>query len=184
MRRLTALLTLLFCQTLHAGDYKIEVLIFSRDNVATSAENWQSADTPAPAPGISLPNGAYQPLGRNSFFLNTTEQRLHNAAGIRVLYHGAWRQPVVSGRASRAVQIEAGQLAGSGQPELQGTITVDRGRFLHFKPDLQLRRAVTQADGTQTVLTTRLTDLRPMKSKESHYIDHPLFGILVYTSAL
>jgi len=164
--------------------YGIEVLIFSRDNASTSSEFWPTPDSP-PASGISLSgSGGYKERGPGSFFLNSTDQRIRNAAGMRVIYHKAWSQPVVQGRNSQPVAIRAGYMMDDGYHELEGTITVDRGRYLHFKPNLQLRRNISLGDGSTRMITALLDEPRRMKSKEAHYIDHPLFGILVYATPL
>lgn len=70
--------------------------------------------------------------------------------------------------------------------ELEGTIKVGISRYLHLYTDLvyRLPRKITAASERHTVGETILVDYpirshRRMRSKELHYIDHPLLGILV-----
>lgn len=70
--------------------------------------------------------------------------------------------------------------------QLDGTITISIGRYLHVWTDLIYRRpvsgpAVIETDSEYTQLETfRFRDHRRMRSKELHYIDNPAFGILIY----
>lgn len=176
--------SLVFSNTAQAATaYGIEVLIFSRDNGPTHSEYWPSPDKP-PAAGINLSGGGYNERPSSSFMLKSTDQRIRNTGGLRVLYHKAWNQPVRKGRNSQPVAIQAGNMMTDGYYELEGAITVDRGHYLHFKPDLQLRRNIILEDGSMKTITAVLDEPRRMKSSEAHYIDHPLFGILVYATPL
>ena len=76
-----------------ATAYGIEVLIFSRDNGPTHSEYWPSPGK-SPASGINLSGGVYNERPSSSFMLKSTEQRIRNTGGLRVLYHKAWNQPV------------------------------------------------------------------------------------------
>jgi hypothetical protein len=188
MKKLISLCFVLLSLTLQhnaqaATVYGIEVLIFSRDNASAYSEYWPTPDKP-PASGISLSSGGYNERSARSFMLKSTDKRIRNTSGLRVIYHKAWTQSVRKGRSSKPVAIRAGSVMDDGYYELEGAITVDRGHYLHFKPDLQLRRTVTLEDGFQKTIAAVLDEPRRMKSKEAHYIDHPLFGILVYATPL
>ncbi len=65
--------------------------------------------------------------------------------------------------------------------ELDGTITVVLGRYLHVYTDLVYRRPyVTDSLPRQRALAEfAVKTHRKMRSKELHYLDHPLLGILV-----
>jgi hypothetical protein len=187
MKKLIPFCVALFSLVLHnplqaASSYGIEVLIFSRDNASANSEYWPTPDAP-PATGISLGN-SYSERSPTSFMMKSTEQRIRNAGGLRVIYHKAWSQPVSKGQNSQPVAIRGGKIMDDGHYELEGAITVDRGHYLHFKPDLQLRRMVSLDDGSVKMITAVLDKPRPMKSGDAHYIDHPLFGMLVYATPL
>ena len=61
------------------------------------------------------------------------------------------------------------------QPELQGTIRLHLSRYLHVEPDLWYTS--TSSEGVP--FWVRINQNRRMRSDELHYIDHPLFGLLV-----
>lgn len=61
------------------------------------------------------------------------------------------------------------------QPELQGMIRLHRSRYLHVEPDLWFMSQ--SADGQP--YWVRINQNRRMRSDELHYLDHPLFGLLV-----
>ena len=70
--------------------------------------------------------------------------------------------------------------------ELEGTITISIGRYLHVWTDFLFRRpddnptTLDNAPGTVTLKKFRYKDHRRMRSRELHYIDSPSFGILIY----
>jgi len=71
--------------------------------------------------------------------------------------------------------------------QVDGAVTVSVERYLHAKVDLLYRRPLPMQDPTlppdaPTTLELRgfrLQTSRRMRSQELHYIDHPLFGVLV-----
>ncbi len=171
------LFSILISSAQAATVYSVELLVFSRDHTPSSVETWP--ELPLPSSGIELGQGSYQELSNSSFFLSNTDQRIRNAGGMRVLFHKVWSQPVINGRSSQPIRIQAGRLMEDGQYELSGTVTMDRGKYLHFKPDLQFRRSLGSS-----VITAQIAEPRRMKSLESHYLDNPLFGIIVYARPL
>ncbi len=71
---------------------------------------------------------------------------------------------------------------------LEGLIKVELGRYLHINFDLKYKRDLAPVQGViNTSSLTSYKDIkyypvkmhRRMRSKEVHYIDHPLIGILV-----
>jgi len=74
--------------------------------------------------------------------------------------------------------------------QLEGTLTVSIGRYLHVWTDLVFRVPVPAQDDPvlinsnpeYTLLKSlRYQSHRRMRSKELHYIDNPSFGILIYS---
>ncbi|MFN3712876.1 MAG: CsiV family protein [Alcanivoracaceae bacterium] len=61
------------------------------------------------------------------------------------------------------------------QRELQGALRLHLSRFLHVEPNLWFN--TTSADGQR--FWVRIDQSRRMRSEELHYLDHPLFGLLV-----
>lgn len=61
------------------------------------------------------------------------------------------------------------------EPELRGTLRLSLSRFLHVEPNLWLSTDNDQGERYHVAITQS----RRMRSEETHYIDHPLFGLLV-----
>lgn len=78
--------------------------------------------------------------------------------------------------------------------QIDGTLTLSLGRYLHIETDLIYRRLVQSntlrtrgnpmasgadfGNGTQ-VMGFRMKQYRKMRSRELHYLDHPMFGMLI-----
>ncbi|QEP44820.1 hypothetical protein D5085_17780 [Ectothiorhodospiraceae bacterium BW-2] len=106
------------------------------------------------------------------------------------LYSYAWYQPGLSQRQAvtlrltppgwrrdRAPFIEtvADESGISHQIELDGTVTVSLSRFLNI--DLNLLYRHSRSDGQSR--NYPIQTLRKIRSREIHYIDHPLVGIAI-----
>jgi len=133
---------------------------------------------------------------------------LNKSGRYKVLQHISWLQPGLAKEDAVPILIHAGkdyknefkertyenfnysdQNSVINQPvnEVDGTIKVVLGRYLHVYTDLAYRRpfniSVDSEDnplGREHILADfAIKSHRKMRSKELHYIDHPLLGILV-----
>ena len=129
---------------------------------------------------------------------------LSKTGRYRVLKHIAWLQPGLAREEAIPVRIHAGKnyrdefrersfaqadFSDRNLPknhpvnELDGTVKVVLGRYLHVYTDLAYRRPYTvsaNALGRDRVLADfAIKTHRKMRSKQLHYLDHPLLGILV-----
>lgn len=146
----------------------------------------------------------FQILPKDLLSLNQEVSRLNASGKYRVLYHAGWMQPVAETQKPKPVRIQAGEILDNGVYELDGYLAVGRGRYLHFRPDLYFSRTLTATESNllaeqkpttastavntaisptdfyiPETLTVKLNQARRMRSKELHFIDHPLFGVLV-----
>lgn len=209
--------------------YQIEVLLFAQQSdYQRSNELWRDNFSPDySANPISLSNPDQADITRQPFLelpadlrkLNASAQRIRKAPDLRLLSHLAWRQPVMKKDEAQPILIQTGDHFDSSS-ELEGTLTIYRGRYLHASSDLffsQFKNVDTEnqldwsvfsedkpvsdseawlqsqtgsfqpiAPNTNTqfirAATARLKQSRRMRSDELHYIDHPLFGMLVQIS--
>ncbi len=185
--------------------YDIEIIDFARDaEGAGNTEYWPPLEEPPdwsqavslryddPATKITrLPASGHR-LKREYRNLRGTQDRL------RPLAHLAWRQPLLSGEESPPIYIrsrdgyEPATVGGESHPELEGTVRVTGKRYLHVHLDLLLRQLtppdltadapgddVEPTDLAAYYQTYRMLDHRRMRSDRLHYIDHPMFGVLV-----
>ena len=163
-----------------------------------------------PAENSELP--LWRPLPPEEFILNNVADRLKKSGRYRILQHVAWRQPVVDKANSQPIQIRAGRDFSALFPErafrpfefsdtltdaeernlstevreLDGTINIVIGRYIHLYTDLvyrlprsnptELRDAL---DRDQILVDYAIKSHRRMRSRELHYIDHPLVGVLI-----
>ncbi|MCC7412253.1 MAG: hypothetical protein IT495_11570 [Gammaproteobacteria bacterium] len=119
--------------------------------------------------------------------LGAVADRLGRSRNYHVLAHLAWRQPG-GGAGGRAVRIgsapatqdytgaapagggERSTAAAPGDALIEGTVRLRVGGTLHIDTDL-LYKGVDPP--------VRLTESRVVKLGELHYLDHPLFGVIV-----
>ncbi|TCK08876.1 CsiV family protein [Marinobacterium mangrovicola] len=170
---LCALLLCVAAPAFAAGNYTIEVVIFAQNSYGAGALPYNASAPNAQPPAtsgaryISSYNGSpysqLEAMPSSSFVLSDDAARLKRE-GYQILWHGGWFQNVSTGR-NPEIRIN------TGDGRVDGTIRVDRSRYLHFKPNLLLTR-----NGAQY----QLKQSRRMRSRELHYLDHPLFGVLVY----
>lgn len=91
-----------------------------------------------------------------------------------ILYNAQWQQPVYDQQHSLPIYIES-SLQNLGVPQLKGLFYLHVSRYLHSKIDLQFMP--NQAKSPSELISFQQS--RRMRSKEIHYIDHPLVGALI-----
>ncbi len=171
MKKIKSLLiTLLFItvQNVYSAPiYKVEVLIFENlVDMGIDGEQWRKLkERPARwnTVPVSAGEGPLKAMSSTALNLSQVRHRLEKSGKYRVLYHEAWSQPVLSKEENTAAWIE---LPG----QVEGSINLYKGRYLHLIADL----VFSSYDGE-----VRLNQHRRLKPKELHYLDHPLFGVLV-----
>lgn len=142
--------------------------------------------------------GSYKSLKPK--ILRSEYKRINGSSEYNVLFYSAWRQTGLD--KSNAFDIDIDELVNrhnnKSQNAIHGHLKVVLARYLHFYGDLDYQRPINKSVvNTDTIdasvdasAQTTETDLiskqsypmqihRRMRSKELHYIDHPLVGILV-----
>ncbi len=142
--------------------------------------------------------GSYKSLKPK--ILRSEYKRINGSSEYNVLLYSAWRQTGLD--ESKAFDIDIDELVNlhnnKSQNAIHGHLKVVLARYLHFYGDLDYQRPIDKSVvNTDTIdasvdasAQTTETDLiskqsypmqihRRMRSKELHYIDHPLVGILV-----
>jgi len=146
----------------------------------------------------SLAERSQRWLEPETFMLAREAARVERRGLGRVLFHGRWLQVPTPRETPDPIFIQAG--AELSYPiavhELEGTVGVSVGRYLHFQADLYfhapglgmpLIAVARRTDGTPVMdeLTPlkpaymALTESRRMRSGEIHYLDHPKLGLVV-----
>lgn len=164
--------------------YRVEIVVFANtESGAGSAEQWPT-DVGAPSAqnaqqlAPSGTGGPYSLLPDNELKLGGVVSALRSSGVRKPILHIGWRQPIRERGKAQPVWIQGGPqqyLAGGGTaPEISGTLLLTRSRFLHVWTDLRYVEP-----GSYGSNGYRMQDHRRMRSGEIHYIDHPMFGLLI-----
>lgn len=129
----------------------------------------------------------------NALSLSASASALARRGIGQVLLHGAWRQPVPDREQPQPVLIQS-NVPVEDRWQVEGTVAVTRGRFLHvdaelwFQPFLPDARGESSDDARASYGSPAvdpdlpyelLSEHRRMRSGELHYLDHPTFGMLL-----
>jgi hypothetical protein len=137
-------------------------------------------------------------LDPETYLLAPDVRRIERAGLGRVLFHGKWIQAVPPRDAPDPVLVQGGERLEfpAAVHELEGTVAVTLGRYLHFKADLNYHApglgfepvSIPFSAAGPTLPTDleasgfrhmRLSESRRMRSEEVHYLDHPKLGLVV-----
>jgi hypothetical protein len=170
---------------------EIELAFTERpDWLAILAEGRPDTDEPQATRSDSLETVALPPfrqlLDPAAAELDALLRRLRAQSSYRPLMHLVWDQVALPDAEPPVVDVGASLLA---SPEIRGSATLSRSRFLHLRLDLEFLpadgvtpRVLATGDGLGEVrlLTPRyrLQESRRMRSGEVHYFDHPAFGVI------
>ena len=180
--------------------YTVEMIVFDDpENEHLHAEHWP-ADPGEPSLQGAVELGhergsdgaahAFPLLSRSQLSLGAVWSSLRRSARYRPFLHLGWRLPGLPRRAARPAHVSlrlgdggagaAGRVGGE-RPAAHGTVTVSLARYLQVEVDLLYHRPENGADVASNTAPTRfrLVSERRMRSGELHYIDHPLFGVLI-----
>ncbi len=164
-------------------------------------------DPVAPAqPSPLTPAGpVFEPLEPEAWWLAEDWRRLAEARDYQPLVHLAWRQPAASFGEPQPVRVHGGGviehrsvdasrlLFGVEQriepiEAIDGTVALERGRFLHLRVDLALHTPARGGHGHPldpitlehggSYFTFRLTERRQIQTGIVNYFDHERFGLI------
>ena len=177
--------------------YKIEVIVFESLALKGWTEEYWPANIELPniENSISVFNKQKPPL-----FINSSSKTMGsksyalNKKGYRVLFHQAWTQRAYPNRNSTKVLLEGSNQYGS---NMLGTVRLYKTRFAHVNFDLNFDRRIPSKvknefannqnlneNNLPSHWSFSLKESRKIRPGELHYIDHPLFGVLVEITKL
>ncbi len=179
--------------------YNVELIIFRTNATLGSPENWSAETAQAPAapsaadgePGapVSEPaptaaaGAAQAPSGRfvraltaAEFQLADLEARIKASGSYVPVAHVGWAQTASPWGSHESMSL---QQLGLDNPLLTGTVTLERGQFLHLGLALDLTIATPPAGlGAAPQTTFVLSDNHRVKFYERNYYDAPAFGVI------
>lgn len=132
--------------------YQVELVVFARDSAeAEVEESWQrdyGLSYPKRLIGLASapesvdptqPATPFQLLPASARQLNESARAIDRRSNLRVLFHGAWIQPVGGIESADPVLITGGRTYGS-HHELEGYVVVTSERYLRLRADLWMTR--------------------------------------------
>ncbi len=199
IKLLFILFFLLFSHIATSKDYIVEMIFFANTNKGSDSIHISNQTvTPDLGGSISLNQGSqsngFVPLTSDTFALSGKANALAKSGKYKILKHMSWLQPGLAREDAIPVRVSAGknyknefsERSFGNQPtnELDGTVKVVLGRFLHVYTDLAYRKAFNISSSDALGRNRVLADFpvkthRKMRSSTLHYIDHPYLGILV-----
>ena len=165
------LILALFCLNVQAGEreYNIELIIFAQDQPTT--EVFEEIESKIAWPRKVAKRSAYKKVEKDELSLKKSYLKLARGNDYQPIMHVAWVQKVNSDSYSRAVRIR--------NPErtINGFFRLQRGHLVHMVADIEY-----SSDDYENAPIYRLNEKRRFKLNETHYLDHPKFGILARVS--
>ena len=152
---------------LQAKEYQVELLVIEHLYANPSPEGLAKVEHDD-SEYTRLVN--FRDADSNDLQLSDDAQRIRGSRNFRLLKHISWVQEGLSKEEAGSINISRWV------PGLQGTVTLYLNRFLHL--DFHVEKNIE--DGTLTLLNEK----RRMRSKTTHYIDNPYFGIIARITAL
>jgi hypothetical protein len=184
-------------QSAKASTLQVEVIIFQTLALSGWTEEYWPDDKPAPVldniTQLNGQDGYAKRLPNSKLSLTKEVEKMTNERGYDVLAHFGWRQPANTSQQAKPILIDSQlQQRRQGVSNLLGTLKIYQGRYAHIDIDLELERRIPgptkQAFAQHQQLSTEwlaeswrfhIKESRRIKSGQLHYIDHPIFGILV-----
>lgn len=190
-------------------EYDVDVIIFEDANARyINSEDWAldaivtEPETDKPAKNhnkltVSEINAAtYKDIKPK--ILNTEYKRINNSKEYNVLFYGSWRQTGLEEKKAFVINIEElkNRHKTSSKNAIKGNFKLVLARYLHIYGEMEYQRnldststekAIVNNESTEQALENNTLENTPypikihrrMRSKELHYIDHPLVGILI-----
>jgi hypothetical protein len=172
--------------------YNVEVIVFRTTATLGTPEDWSTEAARAPAvpvaadgeTGAPVSDAAGQGAGARfvraltpaEFQLGDVEARIKSSGAYVAVAHLGWAQSASPWGSHESMSL---QQLGFDNPLLAGTVTLERGQFLHLGFALNLTVANPPAGlGAAPNTTFVLNDNHRIKFYERNYYDSPAFGVI------
>lgn len=173
--------------------YNIEVVIFEDNSKRyINSEQWPvihhgEEESTVTSADLKRNDTSFKHNSSNSLAPHVA--KLESSTRYNVLLHQSWQQAGLSNLDAISIpvntdlqkNIESFDL--THRSKLEGTLKLVLGRYLHIHADLLYKRVNNEPDSTdlnkETYSEYKINFQRRMRSKELHYVDHPLVGMLV-----
>lgn len=184
MLRALALSLLLVPALALAETYRVDLIVFQNLSAAgeagVAAQAQELRGALEPSNGAALKAQGIEILPDDQFGLTDQWQHLRYSKAFRPIVKLAWTQKDPPGERGPSIRIKGGTALTVGEAaspinEIDGTVALLLGRYLHLDADL----SYSQASSTDALASYRLDERRRLKRDEVHHLDSPKLGILV-----
>lgn len=175
--------------------YEIELIIFEDTKGRyLQAEDWSYNDmlqknlASHQAKKKPIRDPQYRVLRWSEGRLAANARRLDNNPNYKILVRKRWRQTGLGPNETFDIAInsklkEDNDDEDSSSPSyITGYVKLVMSRYLHFGVDLEYFRPQGESNEGTIYRKYPVVSERRMRSKETHYIDHPLVGIVVHAT--
>jgi len=166
--RISAFLWLIFCSAWVVAEerlFQVEVIVF--DQSAPTTELFEQTE-----PEI-ISSARYARVKRGTKTINSYYRQLDRASNYRPFFYESFQVSVKSNRISLPIKISLPS------ENLEGWVKIQRGQLLHVITDLEYSPADSlESEG----MVYRISEKRRVLLNESHFLDHPFFGVLLKVS--
>lgn len=196
--RFSVLLVLLSASALVSAEgtgYEVELIIFEdAKSRYLNSEKWSYNDMLNNVKDLSAAtkpdkDSQFKELDWNSAKLAANLKRIKSNPNYNVLINKRWKQTGLDRENSFNFNISSKQQTASNESEVSpaetvssyiaGDVKLIMSRYLHFAVNLQYFRPYQDENFNQLYQSFPVVSERRMKSREIHYIDHPLVGIII-----
>ena len=177
------ILTSLLSMQIFAAEQEYDVEVVIVEDISgkyAKSENWPTIpeeiavdNKPTAITNAVQNEKRYKFLPAESYKLNDDVKRMEESREFRVLLHTAWRQTGLDKSNAFPVHIATHDANASGS-YIEGDFTLVMSRYLHISGDLTFYK-----DIKGSFVPYPVSFSRRMRSRETHYIDHPMLGIIV-----
>lgn len=203
MKTITTLSTIIFllCHALYANaedttGYEVEMIIYEDVNARYQhSEDWSYNDNLQKTLATRqeekkrIIDPEYAPLDWDSGILATKSKHLENNSNYKILIKKRWKQTGLGREQTFNIEINSllKNAADETEPDttpsyISGNVKLIMSRYLHFNIDLEYFKPQASLESESTYRKYPVVDERRMKSRETHYIDHPLIGVIVHAT--
>ena len=178
-------------------EYDVEIIIFEDAHARyLSSQSWEQPLHNADASDITETTKHSNDINSHTinfesikpFILTSNYKKINASSEYNVLFYGAWRQAGLD--KTKAFEINIDELKNNHKNRsknvLSGNFKLVLARYLHMYTEIDYIRKKPAVVKDETTEITRnnngiyqLSNHRRMRSKELHYVDHPLVGILL-----
>jgi Peptidoglycan-binding protein, CsiV len=172
--------------------YNVEVIVFRTNSTLGTPEDWSNEAARAPAVPVAAEGETGAPVSEAAgpapasrfvraltpaeLQLGDLEARIRSSGAYVSVAHLGWAQSASPWGSHESMSL---QQLGFDNPLLAGTVTLERGQFLHLGFALNLTIATPPAGlGAAANTTFVLNDNHRVKFYERNYYDSPAFGVI------